>query len=120
MPGWVKKVTLFLPATYLAAGLEGAMLHAASFGEVLEVTVALAVSLIVAFEVSRRIFRWEPDEKIRGKAKLWAVAALIPFLLLGSWELTRGHLLQEINHQFQIINQRAAPPPAASPQKKIH
>jgi len=118
MPGWVQKVTLFLPATYLATGLEGAMLHAASFSEVLEVTIALAVSLIVAFEVSRRLFRWEPEEKIRGKAKLWSVAALIPFLLLGGWELTRGHLLQQINHQFQIINQRAAPS-AASPQQKI-
>ncbi|MHB8754628.1 MAG: ABC transporter permease [Candidatus Acidiferrales bacterium] len=109
MPGWVQKVTLFLPATYLATGLEGAMLHAASFRDVLEDLIALSVSLLLAFEVSRRLFRWEPNEKIRGKAKLWAVAALIPFLLLGGWEVTRGHLLQEINHQFQTINQHATP-----------
>jgi len=110
MPGWVQKLILFLPATYLATGLEGAMLHAASFRDILADMIALTVSLILAFEVARRIFRWEPEEKIRGKAKLWAVAALIPFLLLGSWELTRGHLLQEINHQYQMISQRAAPP----------
>jgi len=110
MPGWVQKLILFLPATYLATGLEGAMLHAASFRDILADMIALTVSLILAFEVARRIFRWEPEEKIRGKAKLWAVAALIPFLLLGGWELTRGHLLQEINHQYQMISQRAAPP----------
>ena len=110
MPHWVQQITLFSPATYLGTGLEGAMLHVASFRDILEDVIALSVSLLLAFEVSRRIFRWEPDEKIRGKAKLWAVAALIPFLLLGSWELTRGHLLQEINHQFQMINQHASPP----------
>ncbi|MHB8410978.1 MAG: ABC transporter permease [Candidatus Acidiferrales bacterium] len=119
MPRWVQKVTLFLPATYLATGLEGAMLHVASFRDILEDVIALSVSLLLAFEVSRRLFRWEPNEKIRGKAKLWAVAALVPFLLLGSWEVARGHLLQEINHQFQTINQRAAPSPAISHQKPI-
>lgn len=105
MPGWVQKITLFSPATYLAAGLERAMLRAIGPREILEDIIALAVSLIVAFEMSRRLFRWEPDEKISGKAKLWAVAALIPFLLLGSWEVTRGNRLKEIRHDFDVMNQ---------------
>ncbi|MGH9709024.1 MAG: ABC transporter permease [Candidatus Acidiferrales bacterium] len=109
MPNWVQKITLFLPATYLATGLQGAMQHSAGFPEVAEDIVALAVSLILAFEISRRIFRWEPEEKIRGKAKLWAAAALIPFLLLGTWEVVRGHRLQEIQRQFQMMNQPSAP-----------
>ena len=116
MPGWVQKVTLFLPATYLATGLEGAMLHAAGAREIIEDIVALAVSLILAFVISCQLFRWEPDEKIRGKAKLWATAALIPFLLLGSWEVLRGHRLQEIQHDFEMMNQASAPPhPTAAP-----
>src|SRR5579859_6936197 len=61
MPGWVQKLILFLPATYLATGLEGAMLHAASFRDILADMIALTVSLLLAFEVSRRIFRWEPE-----------------------------------------------------------
>ena len=110
MPGWVQKVTLFLPATYLATGLEGAMRHSAGFNQLLEDAIALLISLVLAFEMSRRLFRWEPDEKIRGKAKLWAVATLIPFLLLGAWELTRGDMLRQINRDFQMMNERAAPP----------
>lgn len=110
MPGWVQKVTLFLPATYLATGLEGAMLHTVGTREAIEDIVALLVSLLVAFEMSRRLFRWEPDEKVRGKAKLWAAAALIPFLLLGTWELAHGHRLEEINHDFQMMNDHPAPP----------
>lgn len=105
MPGWVQKVTLFSPATYLTTGLEGAMRHSAGFGQILEDTLALLISLALAFEMSRRLFRWEPEEKIPGRAKLWAAATLIPFLLLGTWQLTRGHLLREINRDFQMMSQ---------------
>ncbi|MFZ0212815.1 MAG: ABC transporter permease [Candidatus Acidiferrales bacterium] len=107
MPHWVQEVTLFSPATYLATGLENSMLRSASVHEVLGDVVALLVSLIVAFEMSRRIFRWEPEEKVPNKAKLWAAAALIPFLLLGSWEVVYGHRLREIQRDFQMMNQHA-------------
>jgi hypothetical protein len=114
MPHWVQKLTLFSPATYLATGLEGSMMHSIGAREILEDIIALLVSLLMAFEMSRRLFRWEPEEKIRGKAKLWAVAALIPFLLLGSWEVIRGKRLREIDREFQMMNQTAPPPKIAT------
>lgn len=106
MPGWVQKVTLFLPATYLAMGLEKAMLHTVGLREATEDLIALLVSLAISFEISRQLFRWEPEEKIRGKRKLWAAAALIPFLLLGAYEMTHGKRLQELQRDFQIMSQR--------------
>jgi ABC-2 type transport system permease protein len=110
MPGWVQKVTLFLPATYLAMGLEKAMLHTVGLREAAEDVIALLVSLAIAFEISRQLFRWEPEEKIRGKRKLWAAAALIPFLLLGAYELTHGKRLQEFQKDFQMMSQHDVPP----------
>jgi ABC-type multidrug transport system permease subunit len=109
MPTWVQKVTLFSPATYLATGLERSMLRAIGPHETIEDVIALLISLLAAFEMSRRLFRWEPDEKIGGKAKLWAVVALIPFLLLGAWELAHGHRLHEINQFFQMMGQHTPP-----------
>lgn len=123
MPGWVQKIALFSPATYLTSGLENAMLHMATPHEIVEDIVALLVSLILAFEISRRVFRWEPEEKINRKAKLWVVAAVIPFLLLGGWEVTRGERLKELQRDFQVMEHYAPQPkqfqrPAAtSPQK---
>ena len=111
MPRWVQKVTLFSPATYLATGLENSMLHSASVHEIIGDIISLLVSLIMAFEISRRLFRWEPEEKIPNRAKLWAAAALIPFLLLGSWEVVYGHRLQEMRHDFQMMTRMAPPPP---------
>jgi ABC-2 type transport system permease protein len=107
MPQWVQKVTLFLPATYLATGLEGAMLHSVGNREAIEDLVALALSLIFSFVISCQLFRWEPEEKIRGKAKLWATAAFIPFILLGSWELVQGQRLKSIQAAFQMMTQQA-------------
>ncbi len=52
--------------------------------EVLEDFVALALGFWVAFEVSRQLFRWEPEAKVPRRAKLWVLAALVPFLLFGS------------------------------------
>lgn len=108
MPGWVQKVTLFLPATYLAMGLEKAMLHTVGLREATEDLIALLVSLAISFEISRQLFRWEPEEKIRGKRKLWAAAALIPFLLLGAYEMTHGKRLQELQRDFQMMSQRVS------------
>lgn len=110
MPGWVQKVALYLPATYLTMGLEKAMLHSAGIREITEDLIALFVGLGISFEISRQLFRWEPEEKIRGKRKFWAAAALIPFLLLGAYEMTHGTRLQEFNRDFQMMSQRMPSP----------
>lgn len=110
MPRWVQEVALFSPATYLTSGLENAMLHMATPHEIIEDLIALFVSLILALEISRRVFRWEPEEKINPRAKLWVLAAIIPFLLLGGWEVRRGERLKELQRDFQIMEHYAPQP----------
>lgn len=124
MPGWVQKIALFSPATYLTSGLENAMLHMATPHEIVEDLIALLVSLILAFEVSRRVFRWEPQEKINPKAKLWVLAAVIPFLLLGGWEVKRGERLKELQRDFQVMEHYTPQPkqfqrPTVTPPQKL-
>ena len=33
-----------------------------------------------------KLFRWEKEEKMRPAAKLWVLAVLLPFVLLGTWQ----------------------------------
>ncbi len=33
-----------------------------------------------------KLFRWEKEEKVRGAAKLWVLAVLAPFIVLGAWQ----------------------------------
>jgi hypothetical protein len=53
---------------------------------------SLAVSAALAFIVSQQLFRWEPEAKVPRRAKYWAAATLIPFLLLGIWESGNNRL----------------------------
>jgi ABC-2 type transport system permease protein len=113
LPLWIQHVALYSPATYLVTGLEQAMVaHTGVLGIVGNVA-ALAVSLLVAFEVSRRMFRWEPEEKVPGKAKAWAAAALIPFLLFGAWENVYGKRLAGAQQIYQSIERKAPSMPGA-------
>ena len=108
-PGWLQRVALFIPAQYLATGLESAGARMATGYQVLEDSIALGLGLVVAFEVSRQLFRWEPEAKVPRSAKLWVLAALVPFLLFGSWESATGRQLHHINQNFQELVGQLAP-----------
>jgi hypothetical protein len=100
-----------MPATYLANGLEAATTNASTVAEVLTDFLALTLGLLVAFEISRRLFRWEPEAKFPNSAKLWALAALVPFVAFGIYENVAGNRLERIQHNFRSLNSREAPPP---------
>jgi ABC-2 type transport system permease protein len=103
-PHWIQGASLFMPATYLATGLEFAATNLATHGEILTDVIALAVGLVVAFEISRQLFRWEPEAKVAGRAKLWVLAAMIPFIAFGVYENTFGNRLSRINYNFQVLS----------------
>ena len=114
-PHWIQGAALFMPATYLATGLQAAASGVASSSELISDFVALAIGLLVAFEVSRQLFRWEPEAKIPRNAKLWAAATALPFLLLGVWENGNGKILSQAQGAYRSLDQR---PSSSSPEKK--
>ncbi|HUK54913.1 MAG TPA: ABC transporter permease [Candidatus Binatia bacterium] len=95
LPAWLQQVALFLPATYLVTGLQRALIEYVPLQRLGGEVASLGGCAILAFFVCRQIFRWEPEEKVPRQAKLWVAAALIPFLLLGAWESSRGGRLGE-------------------------
>jgi ABC-2 type transport system permease protein len=107
-PGWLQRFALFIPATYLATGLEFAATNQAGFAEIVTDVIALALGLWLAFEVSRQLFRWEPEAKAPRRAKLWAVAALVPFLIFGVWENVTGTRLKDINQNYHALSTQMA------------
>jgi len=103
LPGWIQRVSLFLPATYLATGLESAATKLASPGEILTDALALIIGILVAFEISRQLFRWEPEAKVSPRAKLWVIAAMVPFLIFGIYENVAGTRLQRIGRDYRVL-----------------
>jgi ABC-2 type transport system permease protein len=104
-PHWIQRFALFMPATYLATGLESATTNLAGWTEILTDFTALLIGLYVAFEVSRNLFRWEPEAKVTRSAKWWALSALVPFLVFGAYENLYGHRLQRIQDDYRQLEE---------------
>jgi imidazolonepropionase-like amidohydrolase/ABC-type multidrug transport system permease subunit len=79
-------VSGFIPSTYMVKGVQAMLLkNEGLFRHGLEAG-ALVITAIVGWLVSMKLFRWEKEEKIKGSAKLWVLAVLAPFLVMGIWE----------------------------------
>lgn len=115
-PGWLQRFALFIPATYLATGLEASATNLAGIREIVTDIVALTLGLWLAFEVSRQLFRWEPEAKAPRRAKIWAAAALVPFIVFGAWENYTGKRLQQIKSDYRMLSSRLMP--LESPESK--
>ncbi|HWM24447.1 MAG TPA: amidohydrolase family protein [Chthoniobacterales bacterium] len=85
-PDWLQVVTQFIPATYLMTGTAGILQQGESLLQNWLSVAALLVTAAVAMFIAAKLFRWEKEEKLRNSAKLWVLAALAPFLLLGLYQ----------------------------------
>lgn len=114
LPQVVRRVGLFLPATYLVTELQDATYaNAAPWNpDVLLAVCSLALWAILTFFLSTQLFRWEPEAKIPPRAKLLVVATAIPFLLLGIWENKTNRTIARSQAMFDSLSapSKAAPP----------
>ncbi len=96
MPIWLQTLAQFLPATYLYEGIQSMMIGGASLSANLIPFLALIVTFAVAVTVGVKLFRWEKEEKIQNNAKLWVLAVLAPFLLMGIYQArTKQNIKQD-------------------------
>lgn len=113
LPRTAQAVGVFLPATYLVWGLQEAIFFSAPISHLGTETLSLAGWAILTFFVAAQLFRWEPESKIPRKAKIWAAATALPFLLLGIWENHSGTILlqsQAAYHSLEHPTQPKQPP----------
>ena len=85
-PNWLQIVTQFIPATYLMTGTAGILQQGETILQNLLSVAALLVTAAIGTFIATKLFRWEKEEKLRNSAKLWVLAALAPFLLLGVYQ----------------------------------
>ncbi len=93
LPHWAQSLSQFLPASYLVTGFQGIFLRNETILQNMTPVLALMATLCLATFVSSQLFRWEKEEKIRPAAKLWVLAVLAPFLLMGGYQIySQDHL----------------------------
>ena len=107
---YVQYAALFLPATYLVDATQRTMNQAVSLTSLGPHLISLIGTAVIAFALSVKLFRWDASEKATRNAKLWALATIIPFILLGTWEIRYGQLRRDARVTFELMQQRTAPP----------
>lgn len=86
LPVWVQIIAHFLPATYLSTGLQSILGHHESLYVNRFPVLALLATTALCLFLSFKLFRWEKEEKLKAGSKLWVLAALAPFLILGTYQ----------------------------------
>jgi ABC-2 type transport system permease protein len=105
LPGIIQAVAVFLPATYLVSGLQRAMIDHTGVASLGAYMASLVGCALIAFLIAAQLFRWDPEAKVPRRAKLWAIAAIVPFLLLGAWETVNGNLRSHAMKDLDTIRQ---------------
>jgi imidazolonepropionase-like amidohydrolase/ABC-type multidrug transport system permease subunit len=86
-PNWLMTATQFIPATWLMSGLQGMMVKNETLLTNWQAVGAMVLTTAVGLFLSIKLFRWEKEEKLRPAAKFWVLAVLVPFVLLGGWQV---------------------------------
>lgn len=86
LPNWVQIIAQFIPATHLMTGMQAILARNESLAQNASEAGALLLTTVLATFIGVKLFRWEKEEKIRGTAKLWLLAVLAPFVILGTYQ----------------------------------
>lgn len=114
LPNWLQPVAAFLPATYLVSSFQSLMTHSAPLTSHSAELVALTISGFFGLLFAWKLFRWEKEEKITRAAKFWALAFLVPFLLIGYYMNASGLARRSWNASYKVM-QQAHHPDSGSP-----
>lgn len=108
-PTWLQMAAQFLPATYLHEGLQSMLIGDEGFAPNLVSAGALILAGTVSVFIGVKLFRWEKEEKISGKAKLWILVVLSPFIVMGVYQVkTRQNLTRnKVTARIRQRNQSA-------------
>jgi ABC-type multidrug transport system permease subunit len=105
----VQRFGLFMPATYLVNALQQIVLYSVSPVSRYVEILSLAAWACLTFFLSAQLFRWEPESKVPGRAKLLVAASAIPFLILGLLENRTLRILHESRAAYEsVINPEGA------------
>lgn len=95
LPKWAQTVAEFMPAAYLVSGFQGIFFRNQTILDSLPAVGALLLSIVLGTFLAVQLFRWEKEEKIQPRRKLWVLAVLAPFLAMGCYRAySKEHLGQ--------------------------
>ena len=103
LPKWAQTVAEFLPAAYLVNGFQGIFFRNQTILDSLPAVGALLLCIVLGTFLAMQLFRWEKEEKIQPRRKLWALAVLGPFLVMGCFRAYSKEHIGENEAMFRDL-----------------
>ncbi len=95
LPTWAQTLAEFMPASYLVTGLQGIFFRNQNLADNAAAVGALLLTMVLGLFLAVQLFRWEKGEKIPPRNKLWVLAVLAPFLVMGCYRAySKDHIGQ--------------------------
>jgi imidazolonepropionase-like amidohydrolase/ABC-type multidrug transport system permease subunit len=86
LPTWAQTMAQFMPASYLVTGFQGIFFRNQNLRDNAVAVGALLVTMLLGTFLATQLFRWEKEEKLRPRNKLWVLAVLAPFAITGCYQ----------------------------------
>ena len=114
LPHWIQRLAMFFPSTYLVTTFQGAMAQAEPLLDHWMEMLVLVTSGVFGLLFAMKLFRWEKEERIPTKAKLWSGVLALPFLGMGLWMNTRANPTGMWARSYNLLGQ--GPAAASNPE----
>ena len=101
---------MFFPSTYLVSAFQGVMAQAESLLDHWPEMLVLVTSGVFGLLFAMKLFRWEKEERISAKAKLWSGVFVLPFLVMGMWMNTRANPTANWARSYSVMGHATAGP----------
>ena len=85
LPHWIQRFAAFLPATYLLSSIQAIMVNGQALSDHRAEVLVLIISGTFGLLFAWKLFRWEKEERISTRAKLFSITFVVPFLVMGIW-----------------------------------
>src|SRR5260370_25594031 len=86
LPQWAQTLAQFMPPSCLVTGFQGIFLRHQTLLDNAGAVVALLLTMLLGTFLAVQLFRWEKEEKILPRNKLWVLAGLAPFVVKGLYQ----------------------------------
>jgi ABC-2 type transport system permease protein len=108
LPHGIQRLAMFFPSTYLVSSFQSITAQAEPPLEHWPEMLVLVASGVFGLLFAMKLFRWEKEERIPTRAKLWSGVFVLPFLIMGLWMNTRANPTAMWARSYNVLGQGSA------------
>jgi ABC-2 type transport system permease protein len=117
LPRSIQRLAMFFPSTYLVSAFQSTTALAEPLLKHWPEMLVLVISGFFGLLFAMKLFRWEKEERISTRAKLWSGVFVLPFLVMGVWMNTRANPTAAWSRSYNAMEQDSSAGPSSKAEK---